>query len=204
MGKKSLDKPERPRAKREDSKEIVEAILIAGRELALEGLDGFSFRALAKRAGVGEASVHRYFPSKGALFAEVFRRQHLELADQLRHELRSADSLATAVRRSVAFFIDPDVEQVRVRTVLNMQIPLAWTIDQLVEALEQTQAMMSESLRQWRPDLDDAEVKRRVFYALAYARGANLLRLQAASIAPPGDDILDEVSARLLEVLDAP
>jgi AcrR family transcriptional regulator len=43
-------------------------------QLAEGGYSSASVQAVARRAGVATGSVYRHFPSKGELFAEVFRR----------------------------------------------------------------------------------------------------------------------------------
>lgn len=54
--------------------EVRERIAQAGLSLVSErGYSGCSVADVAVRAGVGTGTVYRYFPSKGDLFAEVFR-----------------------------------------------------------------------------------------------------------------------------------
>ena len=62
----------RTRAKRADTRR---RILDAARELVATGGYGAAHvAAVAKAAGVATGTVYRHFPSKGDLFAEVFRR----------------------------------------------------------------------------------------------------------------------------------
>ena len=63
---------ERTRARLAAARErIVSAALT---QLAEGGYASASVVAVARRAGVATGSVYRHFPSKGDLFAEVFRR----------------------------------------------------------------------------------------------------------------------------------
>ncbi|WP_372791041.1 TetR/AcrR family transcriptional regulator [Paraconexibacter sp.] len=51
-----------------------ERLLLAARELTVEGGYGAaSVLAIAERAGVAAGTLYRHFPSKGELFAELFR-----------------------------------------------------------------------------------------------------------------------------------
>ena len=53
-------------------------------QLAEGGYASASVVAVANRAGVATGSVYRHFPSKGDLFAEVFRRASQREVDVLR------------------------------------------------------------------------------------------------------------------------
>jgi AcrR family transcriptional regulator len=73
---------ERTRARLAAARErIVEAALL---QLAEGGYASASVVAVARRAGVATGSVYRHFPSKGDLFAEVFRRAAQREVDVLR------------------------------------------------------------------------------------------------------------------------
>jgi AcrR family transcriptional regulator len=64
-----------PHALRSDARDNRELILSAARALfAAEGLN-VPMREIARRAGVGPATLYRRFPTKQALIAEAFRRQ---------------------------------------------------------------------------------------------------------------------------------
>jgi AcrR family transcriptional regulator len=73
---------ERTRARLAAARErIVDAALA---QLAEGGYASASVVAVARRAGVATGSVYRHFPSKGDLFAEVFRRASQREVDLLR------------------------------------------------------------------------------------------------------------------------
>jgi AcrR family transcriptional regulator len=79
------------------------ALLTAAlRELAREGVEGFSLRGVARRAGVSAPAVYRHFRDKDALLAAV-------AAD-------CADRLATTIKAAVASATDDDPLE-RFRTV---------------------------------------------------------------------------------------
>jgi AcrR family transcriptional regulator len=73
---------ERTRARLAAARErIVDAAL---EQLAEGGYASASIVAVARRAGVATGTVYRHFPSKGDLFAEVFRRASQREVDVLR------------------------------------------------------------------------------------------------------------------------
>jgi AcrR family transcriptional regulator len=73
---------ERTRARLAAARErIVDAALD---QLAEGGYASASVAAVARRAGVATGTVYRHFPSKGDLFAEVFRRASQREVDVLR------------------------------------------------------------------------------------------------------------------------
>src|SRR5213594_2080101 len=102
-----------------------ERIVRAAHELvAGGGFGAASVAAVARRAGVATGSVYRHFPSKGELFAEVFRRAAQREVDALAG-LDLAACVETFVRRAlaapvrayalIAEPVDPAVERERLR-----------------------------------------------------------------------------------------
>jgi AcrR family transcriptional regulator len=100
---------ERTEARRAATRERV--IGAALQQLAEGGYASASVQAIATRAGVATGSVYRHFPSKGDLFAEVFRRASARelavVAEVTADEERPArDRIAAAVeafaRRALA------------------------------------------------------------------------------------------------------
>jgi AcrR family transcriptional regulator len=86
------------------SRESLEKLMVAGLEVLEEdGWDGFTIAAVAKRAGVGGASVYRRFEDKEALLLALHERFGQELSSQSLPAFRSlarADlDLETLVRR---------------------------------------------------------------------------------------------------------
>jgi AcrR family transcriptional regulator len=65
------------------SRESLEKLMVAGLEvLETEGWDGFTIAAVAKRAGVGGASVYRRFEDKEALLLALHARFGQDLMDK--------------------------------------------------------------------------------------------------------------------------
>ncbi|MFF3371929.1 TetR/AcrR family transcriptional regulator [Streptomyces sp. NPDC002680] len=76
---------------RADAERNRQLILAAARELfASEGV-GVSMRQIALRAGVGEPTLRRRFPSKGALLAETFQDRATAYADLAEQALDDPD-----------------------------------------------------------------------------------------------------------------
>ena len=74
------------------------AIVTATRDLLLErGFDGTSIEAVAARAGVGKATIYRWWPSRPALVADVL----LEDADKIIASVTHTDDLVTDLVRWV-------------------------------------------------------------------------------------------------------
>ncbi|TWH03188.1 TetR family transcriptional regulator [Nocardioides sp. J9] len=66
------------------SREMVERIVAAGRQVLVEhGYDAFSTNRVAAAAGVSPGSVYQYFPDKGAILDVVLDRYWAEVADQV-------------------------------------------------------------------------------------------------------------------------
>ena len=127
--------------------------------LRIEGFDGLTVRAVAKRAGVAPATAYTYFSSKSHLVAEVFWRRLAQGVAEPDPALAPADRVV-ALLRSVALIVtgdgdlggavtvallgaDPEVEHLRVRIGGFMRRQLAAALDvdpenpgPIVEALE--------------------------------------------------------------------
>ncbi|MFK7989308.1 MAG: TetR/AcrR family transcriptional regulator [Sandaracinaceae bacterium] len=202
--KRPLARPEPPSATRSDSKAIVEAILTAGEELAARGLGEVTVAAIATRAGVGTASVHRYFPDKGALFAELFRRQHARVLDGLERALAESTTLEDAARRCTESFAGFDEEEARLRRALNTDVPLSWSLDELAPVLDGSIDTIVEGIRRYLPDVPDAVLRERVFYVVGLGRGIVMLRLLRPERAPSTESSVDFITAQTLRVLDPP
>ncbi|HEY0249081.1 MAG TPA: TetR/AcrR family transcriptional regulator [Gryllotalpicola sp.] len=67
---------------RADAQQNRNTIVLAAAE-ALTGSPDVSMNAIAKRAGVGNATLHRNFPSREALVLAVYRREVDRLADSV-------------------------------------------------------------------------------------------------------------------------
>src|SRR5205807_4641238 len=90
---------ERTEARKAETRErIVSAALD---QLAEGGYASASVQAVAARAGIATGSVYRHFPSKGELFAEVFRRASQRELDVVR-EVAEAEPARPARERIAA------------------------------------------------------------------------------------------------------
>src|SRR3979411_3399359 len=87
--------------KRSDARRNRDAILAAALE-ALTASPDASLNAIAKRAGVANATLYRHFPTRESLVLEVYRhevRQLVSTADQLLTEREPGDALREWVAR---------------------------------------------------------------------------------------------------------
>jgi AcrR family transcriptional regulator len=60
------------------------ALAAAGELLAGEGLDEITMAAVAKRAGVSESTMNRWWPTEDALALDVLRHEWLVLAGRIK------------------------------------------------------------------------------------------------------------------------
>jgi AcrR family transcriptional regulator len=74
-------------------------------QLAEGGYASASVVAVARRAGVAPGSVYRHFPSKGELFAEVFRRTSQREVDVLRGMAGRDEPVANRLAAWVEAFV---------------------------------------------------------------------------------------------------
>lgn len=82
--------------RRADAAANRERIVAAARAVAA-GTEDFRLNAVAKRAGVGQGTLYRHFPTREALLAEVYRQDVLALtayADELLERHPPAEALA--------------------------------------------------------------------------------------------------------------
>jgi len=181
--------PETPAPRRSDSVAIVEAIVGAARELIAHGMDGFTMDGVAKRAGVGPASLYRYFPDKAALVTEVFRVQHVAVMEEMGNALALGRTLDEKVRVCVAGYIRWDEEEAQLRRVLNFEIPPAWTLEGRAEATRQLHARFSAEGARHLVEVPVEVVENRLFHALSVMLGSGQLRLIVPELAPRDDNL---------------
>jgi AcrR family transcriptional regulator len=194
-----LPSPPPPRPLRADSSVIVQSILVAAIELGPQA----TLAEIAERAGVGTASLHRYFPSTSALFAEITRQMFRTLLDQVGAVLRRSDlDVRGAVEAICRIALDGPNVSMEFRRRLNLDVPPAWTID----VVEATYAELVHELVAWlRRKLTHppADLETRVFVAFAAVRGANLLALVFPHLAPSHDALLDQMVSTVMSTLIA-
>lgn len=79
------------RARRSDARENRERLLVEARAaFASDGID-VPLRAIARRAGVGVATLYRHFPSKDALVTEAFAEEMVRCSAVIAEGLDDAD-----------------------------------------------------------------------------------------------------------------
>jgi AcrR family transcriptional regulator len=105
---------------------IVDAALA---QLAEGGYASASVAAVAQRAGIATGSVYRHFPSKGDLFAEVFRRASQREVD----ELRSMTGRGEPVTHRLAAWVEAFVRRALAEPVRAYAL-IAEPVDPAVEA----------------------------------------------------------------------
>ena len=96
--------PRRPRYHHGD---LRRQLVAAGVELVAErGVDGFSMRELARRAGVSHAAPYHHFPTRAALVRAVVADSYALLANALRHATSGADDPLDAIRAMGVAYVD--------------------------------------------------------------------------------------------------
>ena len=118
---------ERTRARLAAARERIVAAALT--QLAEGGYASASVVAVARRAGVATGSVYRHFPSKGELFAEVFRRAAQREVDVL----ISMTDLHEPVTQRLAAWVEAFVRRALAEPV-RAYAPIAEPVDPAVEA----------------------------------------------------------------------
>jgi len=181
--------PPKPAPRRADSQKIVSAVIAAAIELGPDT----PLVLIAERAGVGIASLHRYFPTTAALFAEVSREMYRTLLHQVREIMERADLDVSAVIAEVCRVVITEPRlSVDHRRRLNFDVPLEWSRDVAEvayrELLEEVTAWLQRRVV-CPPDIAD-----RVFVAFSAVRGAVLVSLLFPELTPPEERLLPQVS----------
>jgi len=190
-----------PQPTREDSRDIVEAIV--GAVMAIADPEA-TMDAFAERAGVGVASVYRYFPSRGAIYAEISRRLHRKFLSQLREVLArsfsSVDETVTAVCRVV---VDGPGVSRELRRCLNAAVPLSWS----QESADDTYRVAITEIVVWlteNMEAPPADLPQRVFVAFSGARGAIMMAMLFPDLAPESEKLIQYMAHGTLGYLLAP
>ena len=185
-----LNPPPEPTAQRADSEQIVHAVVTAAIELGPHA----TLAAIAARAGVGTASLHRYFPSTAAIFAEVSRQTYRALLLQIRSLTARTDlDLRSMVREVCRTALQgPGLSQEH-RRKLNLEIPLLWSMATVepvyAEVIQAAASWIRTSIESPPPDLDA-----RLFVAFGAVRGVVLMSLLFPGQAPEADVLLATLS----------
>ena len=103
---------------RADARRNRERVLEAAREaFKREGADA-SLDDIAKRAGVGSATLYRHYPTREALIEAVYHRE-VEALGALGSELMSSDSPVEALRVWMLTFVDHVIDKQVIASALN-------------------------------------------------------------------------------------
>lgn len=197
MAKDSL-RPRKARApERRDGRAIVEAILVAASEIASPEV---TTNQIAARAGVGIASLYRYFPDRGAIFAELSRRLHHEFVMQMRAVLARDLTVAEAVRAICAAAVSGPAASRELRRCLNLLVPHSWS----AESADATYGASVTEAVAWlgaKTGAPSEELRHRVFAAFAVVRGIVSMSMLYPDWAPPDDRLVDLAASGVLAVL---
>lgn len=192
-----MDAPPIPSPQRADSQQIVAAVVAAAIELGPEA----PLSEIADRAGVGTASLHRYFPTVASIFAEVSRQMYRTVLDQVRTILaKPGPDLRSKLREVCQTAFDGPGVSLDYRRKLNLDLPLSWSKglaeEVYVEMLDEITTWLAAHL----PD-PPADLATRVFIAFSYLRGSVLVSLLYPALSPSQEILIDHLVETLVGVL---
>jgi AcrR family transcriptional regulator len=187
-----------PKPSREDSRHIVEAIVGAVMDLADPEA---TMETIASRAGVGVASIYRYFPNRGAIYAEISRRLHRRFLAQLREELAvPSRDLATMVVAVCRVVVQGPAVSRELRRSLNGAVPMSWSQESASEVYGVAMAEIAVWLQGNLPE-PPADLEQRVFVAFSGVRGAIMMAMLFPERAPPDEKLIALMAGGVLGVL---
>jgi AcrR family transcriptional regulator len=147
---------------------------------------------IAERAGVGIASLHRYFPTTAALFAEVSREMYRTVLNQVREVMGRADlDVSEAIAEVCRVVITEPRLSVAHRRRLTFDVPLEWSRDVAEAAYRE---LLQELITWLESRVDCPDLAERVFVAFSAVRGAVLVSLLFPDLAPCEDRLISQVS----------
>jgi AcrR family transcriptional regulator len=183
--------PTPPEPTRRDSVEIVDAVVSAAMEL---GDPDASVNAIAARAGVGVASMYRYFPSKGAVYAEVSRRLQRDFLKRLRSLLETPHaSLEEAVAACCRIAVMVPGVNAALRKSLNLAVPQSWVQETAVAIFSSAVAEMTQWIEA-RLERPPADLRHRVFVAFAASRGMVIMAQLLPDLAPSDEVLIEQMT----------
>lgn len=181
-----LEHPRAPAAQRADSEQIVRAIIAAAIHLGPEA----TLVDIAARAGVGVASLHRYFPTTAAIFAEVSRETYRTLLEQIRRVTDRTDlDLRSMIHEVCSAVVAGPGLSFEHRRRLNLEIPLIWSMG----VAEQVYAEVVDATTVWiRKNVvpPPVDLDARIFIAMGTLRGCTLVGLLYPNLAPSNEVLL--------------
>lgn len=142
-----------------------DSILIeARRRFAEQGFHGTSLNEIAEAVGIRRSSVLHHFPSKDAIYREVFQSalaewsEEVELAISL-EGLEGWDKVDAVLTAGFRFFMEnPDVVRIARREALDRETPLGVNVGLMLQPLFQracgffTKEMEAGTFRQFDPE----------------------------------------------------
>jgi len=175
-----VSKPPEPLARRADSEQIVACIVAATIELGPNA----PLSDIASRAGVGTASLHRYFPTRAALLAEVSRQTFRTLVEQVRELTSRSDLTMREMVEAVCGLAlrGPNVS-VEYRREINLHMPTSWSIEIAERAYREVLGDLARWIEEHQPS-PPPDLAARLFVAFAAVRGTVLLSLLYPTLAP--------------------
>jgi AcrR family transcriptional regulator len=195
-------KPRWPRTSptRSDSRAIVDAVIEATSELPAAKV---SMRLLAERAGVGIASIYRYFPTKQAIYAEISRRLLDQFVRDVEAVLAEDPPLDEAIRRVCLAAVVGQGSNTSMRRTLNLDVPQSWTHEASSAAFAAVvTALVRFVSRKVSPPIP--HVEERVFWAFAALRGQLLLSILYPRMPADPARLVDEMTETALLLLFRP
>jgi len=189
---RDLSAPPPPKARRSDSQAIVEAILQAAAELGTEA----PVQDIAERAGVGVASVYRYFPGKDAIAAELGRRAYTAIVDAMRQALDAAETPDDAILACCALALEAPFSPDPVRRHVNTTVPFTWLGEAPERMFVELIELFTFASARW-VDQPEEERRLRAHTAISMVRGVTHARLLLPHLAPPLEDVLPMLQTSL-------
>ena len=118
---------------------------------ATKSYQGTTVRDIAKEAGVSEALLYKYFPSKKALFLEAFERSNKYLFEKLQENLRSSKRPREMARELFLFyyrFLQEDHVYPRMLFLVMAELDDPEVKKVFVGGLKKTAKLVQRSLKQ--------------------------------------------------------
>jgi AcrR family transcriptional regulator len=191
-----LDPPAAPKPGRRDSEAIVNAIIDA----ALGLPPNSPMATIAKRAGVGEASLYRYFPTRGALHAELTRRFQRHFRDAVQAVTETPNlSVEDGLRQicTVALMLPKEW-----RRIADLAVPFTWSESHAAEVYGEVIALITTWVSRQMPTAPP-DLPSRVFIAFASVRGIMIMSSMMPEQAPDVPALLEYAVATVLTTLRA-
>lgn len=183
------------------SREIVDAIVHAAEALTVAGLDRVRSPEIAAHAGVDLATLQAHFPNEKAVFAEVFRRRHLQYFDAVDEVLVAHETLEGGIEQLVRILLDLSDREVEARRGLNTQIPVSWSVNELRDALHIIRRRIVQWAMSMVPGVPEKEMGQRVYVCLGILRGLAMMRFLDLDDAPPTESVVVETRRILVDVV---